>query len=77
MGSISQAVVVKEAVYASTIGTSTNSVSDVVLVGTKELSQTCTVKVCIGIDVFWRVHKVANTTEELLLVSEVFLRFGF
>ena len=52
MGSISQAVVVKEAVYASTIGTSTNSVSDVVLVGTKELSQTCTVKVCIGIDVF-------------------------
>ena len=47
------------------------------LIGAKELGQTATVQVGIGIDAVRRLHEVTDTTEELLLGSEVFLGLGF
>ena len=64
---MAHAILVEEGGYTLAIGTMTDGIGDIALVGTKELSQAVAVQVGIGIDMIRSFHEVADAAEELLI----------
>ena len=74
MGGIAQTVLIEETTHAFAIGTGTDGIGNIMLIGAEKLSQAEAVQVGVGINVFRAVHQFADAAEELLVRGELFLR---
>ena len=74
VGGISQTIVIEETAHAFAIGTGTDGIGNIMLIGAEKLSQAEAVQIGVGINVFRAVHQFADAAEELLVRGELFLR---